>query len=74
MEVLREYAHIMADPAHLLAEISLMLLIDVLFLGLIWPLVKRRVGHVVDARVAAEHRVIDAEHGVTHPTGDATEG
>lgn len=66
-EVLHEYGHLMSDPAHLMAELSLMLIIDVLFLGLIWPLLKSRVSRVVDARVAAEHKVIDAEHGVTHP-------
>lgn len=66
MEILREYAHLMSDPAHLMAEVSLMLIIDVLFLGLLWPLIKRRLSKVVDARVTAEHRVIDAEHGVSH--------
>lgn len=70
MSILREYGHLMSDPAHLLAELTLMLIVDVLFLGLIWPVVwpmmKRRLAKVVDARVAAEHRVIDAEHGVSH--------
>lgn len=66
-EILHEYGHLMSDPAHLLAELTLMLVVDVLFLGLIWPLIKRRLSKVVDARVAAEHKVIDAEHGVAHP-------
>lgn len=35
-----------------------MLLIDVLLLGMIWPLVKKAIKH--------EHRVIDAEHGHEH--------
>lgn len=70
-EILHEYGHLMSDPAHLMAELTLMLLIDVLFLGVIvpfiWPIMKRRLTNIVDARVAAEHKVIDAEHGVTHP-------
>ena len=65
-EVLHHYVAIMSDPAHLMAEVSLMIIVDVLFLGLIWPLIKNRLGKVVDARVAAEHHIIDAEHGVSH--------
>lgn len=74
-EVLNEYGHLMSDPAHLMAEFTLMLLVDVLFLGVLvpffWPLIKRRLAKIVDARVAAEHKVIDAEHGVTHPDDEA---
>lgn len=53
---------IMADPAHLAAEVTLMLLVDFLFLGLVWPFLKRWMNN----RVHAEHRVLDAEHGVDH--------
>lgn len=66
MEFLHHYGEIMTDPAHLLAEISLMLLIDVLLLGIVWPFMKSRVNKAVDRRVMAEHKVIDAEHGVSH--------
>ena len=56
VEFLHHYREIMTDPAHLAAEVSLMLLIDVLFLGLIWPLIRKAIRH--------EHQIIDAEHGV----------
>jgi hypothetical protein len=61
-EFLHHYAEIMSDPAHFFAEISNTIIIDVLFLGLVWPLVKR----VVDRRIRHEHLRIDAEHGVDH--------
>lgn len=56
MDILREYVHIMSDPAHLMAEISLMLIIDVLFLGFVWPFMSLRVNRIVERRVAAEHK------------------
>lgn len=73
-EVLHHYFEIMTDPAHLLAEVTLFFA-DVIFLALIWrPIMKARdkrtearVVKVVDARIAAEHAVLDAEHGVVHP-------
>lgn len=67
MDILHEYVHIMSDPAHLMAEISLMLIIDVLFLGFVWPFMSLRVNRIVERRVAAEHKVLDAEHGIVHP-------
>ena len=36
-----EYWEILSNPAHLSVEITLMFLIDVLLLGLLWPLVRR---------------------------------
>lgn len=57
-EFLHHYQEILTDPAHLAVEITLMLLVDVLFLGIIWPFVVRRIRH--------EHLVIDEEHGVDH--------
>lgn len=51
-EFLHHYTEIMTDPAHLAAEVSLMLVVDVLFLGMIWPLVRR----TVDRRVRADRR------------------
>lgn len=56
------YWEIMSDPAHLAAEVSLMLLVDVLFLGLIWPLIRA----YVNRKIRKAHRELDAEHGVTH--------
>ncbi|UWP80418.1 hypothetical protein [Dactylosporangium fulvum] len=61
-EFLHHYVEIMADPAHLAAEVSLMLLVDVLFLGTIWPMLRR----VIDRRIGAEHRKIDQGHGADH--------
>lgn len=57
---LHHYTEILTDPAHLAVEVTLMLVVDVLFLGLMWPLMKR-----MAARVAhREHLKIDAEHGI----------
>jgi hypothetical protein len=61
-EIIRHYGEIMTDPAHLAAEVSLMVLIDFLFLGLLWPVLRR----AVNRRVHREHRAIDVEHGVDH--------
>ena len=33
------YTEILTDPAHLAVEVTLMLVVDVLFLGLIWPFI-----------------------------------
>jgi hypothetical protein len=72
VEILREYGHIMSDPAHLLAELSIMIIVEVIFLGIVWPFMRLRVTRIVERRIAAEHKVIDAEHGVTHPTSLVT--
>jgi hypothetical protein len=61
-EIFHHYVEIMSDPAHLMAEITLMLLIDVLFLGLIWPVVRK----TIDKRVRKEHAILDKEHGIDH--------
>ena len=66
-EFLHEYMHIVSDPAHMLAEVTFMILIDLIFLGLVVPFFKRAVSKAVDKRVLAEHAILDAEHGVTHP-------
>lgn len=55
-EILHHYLEILSDPAHLMAEVTLMLVVDVLFLGLIWPLLRKA--------IKREHLTIDAEHGV----------
>ena len=41
--MLDEYLHIVSDPAHMAAEITFMLLVDVLLLGLVWPFIKRAI-------------------------------
>lgn len=57
-----EYAGLMRDPAHLAVELTLMVLVDGVFLGLAWPALRR----TVDRRVQREHAVIDREHGIEH--------
>lgn len=60
------YTEILLDPAHLAVEVTLMLVVDVVFLGMVWPLL-RSMAKVQAHKVArAEHLVIDREHGVTH--------
>lgn len=36
-----EFLHILTDPAHLAAEVTLMFLVDFVFLGLMWPFATR---------------------------------
>jgi hypothetical protein len=55
-QFLHHYTEIMTDPAHFAAEITMMLLVDVIFLGLIWPLLRR----TIDRR-ARHHTVDDGE-------------
>lgn len=69
-EVFAHYAEIMSDPAHLMAEVSLMVIVDVLFLGLLWPLITK----TINARFDAEHKALDAEHGVDHTKATARAG
>ena len=54
-QFLHHYTEIMTDPAHFAAEITMMLLVDVLFLGLIWPLLRR----TIDRRVQARHHTVE---------------
>ena len=62
--MIHEYLHLLSDPAHLAVELTLMLLVDGLVLGLVLPFVKRRLAR----ELITEHRIIDAEHGIpVHP-------
>lgn len=61
-DFLGHYAEILADPAHLAVEITLQVIVDGLLLGVVWPFVKRH----IHADIAAEHKILDAEHGITH--------
>jgi hypothetical protein len=61
-EFLDHYYEILSDPAHLAVELTLMLLVDGLVLGLLWPLFR----HVIDRRLERHHEELDAEHGITH--------
>lgn len=61
-EFFHHYVEIVTDPGHVLAEITFMLVIDLLVMGLLWPLVRK----AIDRRIHVEHLAIDAEHGVDH--------
>lgn len=59
-EFFEHYVEILSDPAHLAVELTLMLLVDILFLGMILPFMKRFLDH----RIRREHQKLDDEHGV----------
>lgn len=59
-DFLHHYVEILSDPAHLAVEVTLMLLVDVLFLGMVWPLIKRH----FHRDLKRQHIVLDREHGV----------
>lgn len=63
-EFLHHYAEIMTDPAHMAAEITFMIVIDLIFLGLCVPLAKR----YLEGRLRREHQRLDAAHGIVHDT------
>lgn len=65
-EFLHHYWEILSDPAHLAVEITLMLVVDILFLGLVWPLLSRWVRNHIHRDLEREHQVLDVEHGITH--------
>ena len=56
------YWHILSDPAHVAVEITLTILLDVVLLGMFWPMLKT----YVNSRLARQHEQLDAEHGITH--------
>lgn len=51
----KDFLEILTDPAHWMFEIFLMILFDGLILGLLYPLIKKRI-------VSAAHREVDAAH------------
>ena len=59
---LGEYWSILTDPAHVAVELTLMLLLDGLLLGLLWPLIRR----FIDEKLRRQHEVFDEEHGIHH--------
>lgn len=52
------FLELVTDPAHLAFEVFTTLVLEILILGLLWPVIARR--------IRREHRTIDAEHGVDH--------
>lgn len=64
VSVLHEYVKIITDLAHTLVELTFTGVVDVLILGLLWPLVKRK--------IRQEHKAIDTEHGYQHHSKQET--
>jgi hypothetical protein len=56
------YWHILSDPAHLAVEVTLTILLDVVLLGMFWPMIKT----YINSRLARQHEQLDAEHGISH--------
>lgn len=61
----REYWSILTDPAHVAVEVTLMILLDGLLLGLLWPVIRR----YVQSKLTAQHEELDREHGIHHHDG-----
>lgn len=59
---LADYWSLLTDPAHVAVELTLMLLLDGVLLGLLWPLVRR----FIDAKLHRQHERFDEEHGIHH--------
>ena len=59
---LQRYWHILSDTAHLSVELTMTIVVDVLLLGLLWPAIRR----YFNAKLAAQHAQLDAEHGIHH--------
>lgn len=57
-----EYFSLLTNPAHIAFELTLMLIIDVILLGLLVPTIRR----YVNARLQRQHAELDAEHGIQH--------
>lgn len=58
IEFLHHYGEIVSDPAHVAAELTFIVVIDGLILGLLAPLARRL--------VRREHNRLDREHGVVN--------
>lgn len=57
-----EYWSLLTDPAHVAVEITLMILLDGLLLGVLWPLIRAYFHHVLER----QHAELDKEHGIVH--------
>lgn len=57
-----EYFDLLTSPAHIAFELTLMIIIDVILLGLLVPAVRRYVNY----RLQKQHAELDAEHGIQH--------
>jgi len=57
-----EYVSILTDPAHVAVELTFLVVIDGLLVGLLWPLIQR----FVDAKLRKQHEEFDRDHGIHH--------
>lgn len=51
---------LLSDPAHLAVEVTLMVVVDGLMLGLCWPAIRK----LIELRVRRTHREVDPQCGV----------
>lgn len=58
MNILHEYWDILSDPAHTMVELTFTFVVDIIVLGLLWPLIAKR--------IRREHVLIDTEHKAGH--------
>ena len=59
---LAEYWEIMTDPAHVAVELTFLVVVDGILVGLLWPLIRR----FLDAKLHTQHEQFDLEHGIHH--------
>jgi hypothetical protein len=57
-----QYYELLTNPAHIAFELTLMLIVDVLLVGLLWPLIRK----LIDAKLRKQHAAFDREHGIHH--------
>ncbi len=59
---LEEYLSLVTDPAHIALELTFLVTVDLILVGLLWPLIKR----FLDAKLHKQHEKFDREHGIHH--------
>lgn len=64
------YLEVMSDPGHLLAEMTFVLILDVLLLGVVVPFLHR----ALKRRLERLHQELDVEHNVDHGRAVAAAG
>lgn len=62
---LDHYVELLSDPAHLAVEVTLMIVVDGLMLGLLWPAVRK----LIDRRVTRTHREVEPHCGILAEIG-----
>jgi len=57
-----QYFGLLTNPAHIAFELTLVVVIDGILLGLLVPTIRRYVNY----RLQRQHAELDAEHGIRH--------